>query len=507
MKKPTALILTILMSISLDVARAQEHDSLAPAEKILLKTLLEDTVSNTVVYLSRGYMFNMPDELQRHLILVKSGKKIRFMREGSLQLYDIDTSGNGPILKRIDSSVHAGYNFRCMGFFRKDTVFQHGGYGFWKTNDVFTFFDERTNEWSFYPAANTFPNELSYHYYDRKQDAFYAIGSHYRDEHVYNSVHTIDSVYRFDFSERKWSSLGKLRPENRMLLEWIWIRNEANPIVHSSFGLIEFAERYPGLIDLHNNRIYKSKESFFDKVRDFSDEFSRPGNAYKQIMHLNDTAHFFLGTGSSYKVWKIRMTREDFETDKWTYIYSPKGAENDDQSRIGTFGAASLILFISAIGSLLLLKAKRRRLHKIKNESSYAENPQVGMAEESQQAGQVEERFSDIREDARPPVQRFMAALATGESELVRKLLTISMQGGKMDISSVNKLLGVGKKDESVQKTRRSIAVSNINNTFSLTMKTPGQLIKRERDPEDKRSYRYYMAEEFFSMLSGQMEM
>lgn len=507
MKKTTALMMTILMSISLDVARAQEHGSFAPAEKILLKTILEDTISNTVVYLSRGYVFNMPDEMQRHLILVKSGKKNRFMREGSPQLYDIDTSGNRPILKRIDSSVHAGHNFRCMGFLRKDTVFQHGGYGFWKTNDIFTYFDERTKEWSFYPAANTFPNELSYHYYDRKQDAFYAIGSHYRDEHVYNSINTIDTVYRFDFSERKWSSLGKLRPENRVLLEWIWIRNEANPIVHSSFGLIEFGERYPGLIDLHNNRIYRSKESFFDKVREFSDEFSRPGNAYKQIMHLNDTAHFFLGTGTSCKVWKIRMTREDFETDKWTYIYSPKGVENDDQSRIGTFGAASLILFISAIGSLLLLKAKRRRLHKIKNESSYAEKPLVGMAEESQQAGQVEERFSDIREDARPPVQRFMAALTTGENELVRKLLTISMQGGKMDITSVNKLLGVGKKDESVQKTRRSIAVSNINNAFSLTMKTPGQLIQRERDPVDKRSYRYYMADEFFSMLSGQMEM
>jgi hypothetical protein len=507
MNTTTALALTILLSISLDVARAQDHDSFSPAEKMLLKTLLEDTVSNTVAYLSRGYVFNMPDESQRNLILVKSGKKNRFMRIGSQHLYDIDTSGNNPKLKRIDSAVHAGHNFRCMGFLRKDTVFQHGGYGFWKTNDFFTFFDERTNEWAFYPAANTFPNELSYHYYDRKQDAFYAIGSHYSDEHVYNSAHTIDTVYRFDFSERKWSSLGKLQPENRMLLQWIWIQGVVDPTLHSSFGLIEFSGRYPGLIDLAQNRIYKSKENFFDKYRDFSDEFSRPGNAYKQIMHLNDTAHFFLGTGSRCKVWKIRMTREDFETDKWTYIYSPKDAENDEESSIGTFGAASLILFISAIGSLLLLKAKRRRLHEIKNEASRAEPPAVGMTSESQQAGQDDEGFSDNRGDIRPPLERFMAALTTGESELVRKLLTISMQGGKMDISSVNKLLGVGKKDESVQKTRRSMAISNINNTFSLTMKSQGKLIRRERDPEDKRSNLYYISEEYYPMLSGQMEM
>lgn len=503
MKKTPIIILTILILLASHAIKAQGYASFTPIEKSFLKIILSDTISNTISYLPDGFTFNMSDVPYGHLILLKSGKKNLFLRDGNHHVYDIDTSGKGPKLRRIDSSRYSGHNFRCMGFMRNDTLFQHGGYGFWRTIDFFTYYDERKHDWSFFPAVNTLANELSYHYYDRQKDIFYTIGSHYRNEQNNNNSQIIDSVYRYDFSERKWTSIGKVIPENQYLLKFIW--NKYDPMVHSSFGLIDFSYRYPRLIDIENNRIYQAREKIFDDWRSIKNQSEPYKSSYHVNIHLNDTLHVFFGSASVHVVKKMRMTRQDFETTKWSTIYNPTKTENGHWSQLNSIGAVSLFLFLSTLITLFFLRSRKRRQRESAN-ALPQEHDQSGMVAKNDIIKSTTGDFSQYNGDPKPPVERFLTALSTGERELVRKLLTMSMQGGKIDIATMNKVLGVGKKDESVQKTRRSIAVSNINNAFSLTMKTPGQLINRERDAEDKRSYQYFMAEEFFSILSGQID-
>jgi hypothetical protein len=72
-----------------------------------------------------------------------------------------------------------------------------------------------------------------------------------------------------------------------------------------------------------------------------------------------------------------------------------------------------------------------------------------------------------------------------------------------MDSNTINKILGVSSKDPIVQKARRSMSITRINNTFTQTMKLNGKLIERERDSFDKRVFRYFISKEYLNIISA----
>jgi hypothetical protein len=59
----------------------------------------------------------------------------------------------------------------------------------------------------------------------------------------------------------------------------------------------------------------------------------------------------------------------------------------------------------------------------------------------------------------------------------------------------------VGRKEASVQKTRRSTAINKINESFAICLKVKNPLIVRLRDEDDKRSYKYQIAEEHLDLV------
>lgn len=50
-------------------------------------------------------------------------------------------------LKRLDKTFYRGYNFQSIQYLRGDTLFSHGGMGFWHANNVSTYFSFKSNEW------------------------------------------------------------------------------------------------------------------------------------------------------------------------------------------------------------------------------------------------------------------------------------------------------------------------------------------------------------------------
>ncbi len=82
-------------------------------------------------------------------------------------------------------------------------------------------------------------------------------------------------------------------------------------------------------------------------------------------------------------------------------------------------------------------------------------------------------------------------------------MATHSLQNRHMDTDAINKILGVSHKDPEVQKARRSMSITHINNTFSQTMKINGLLIQRVRDDEDKRAYLYFIPDNHARLLAG----
>jgi len=97
--------------------------------------------------------------------------------------------------------------------------------------------------------------------------------------------------------------------------------------------------------------------------------------------------------------------------------------------------------------------------------------------------------------------QFFLNTLTPVERELLKSMVTSSLDDRKMDISSINKILGVTNKEPEIQKTSRSVRINHINETFINTMKQSDILLCKERDEFDKRSFVYFVPIELASWI------
>lgn len=56
---------------------------------------------------------------------------------------------------------------------------------------------------------------------------------------------------------------------------------------------------------------------------------------------------------------------------------------------------------------------------------------------------------------------------------------------------SLNQILGVYHKDPELQKVRRSLTITRINSNFGQMVNPEAPLIRRSKDPADKRVFLY----------------
>ena len=134
--------------------------------------------------------------------------------------------GSGPILQlqegkavRIDRSLDHRFQEYAVEFVRNDTLFRHGGYGFWEARNHISYFSETTLEWEILRPiqGNNFPPGLFMHHYLLAENRLYLYGGFTinpwnRVEKEFNN-----EVWCFDFSSYRWSHLGTIDPLIRNL--------------------------------------------------------------------------------------------------------------------------------------------------------------------------------------------------------------------------------------------------------------------------------------------------
>lgn len=141
----------------------------------------------------------------------RSDQVIRFVLHGTGLIYDFDEKSGE--LKRIDKTIHSGYNFTPHRFFRQGILFSIGGEGFWSYNRRITFFDEKsTKEWEILRAKNEGPEVISdgYQGFSSKEDAFYSGGSLKKNFLENEEITTLKQLFKFDFKTKEWSLLGEI---------------------------------------------------------------------------------------------------------------------------------------------------------------------------------------------------------------------------------------------------------------------------------------------------------
>ena len=182
----------------------QAGDTLSSAERSFLDLILRDSTSTTICRLPRGVNFGMPDPDTGRMVLVKEGKINQILLEGTNRVYVPDSTRKKGLIK-IDSTYYTGDNFNFMAFRRRDTLYQYGGYGFWDTRDFFTWYRAWNHEWEIEVQTDYLQQQWTAYQYDPKIDALFTMGRRYRgpfdDDEQY-----ADSVYRFDFRDKKIGS-------------------------------------------------------------------------------------------------------------------------------------------------------------------------------------------------------------------------------------------------------------------------------------------------------------
>ena len=111
---------------------------------------------------------------------------------------------------RIDRSFQHRKQFQSSQLVYRDTLFRYGGYGFWRANNFFTYFDKTTKEWEYYPIEGfQFPPEAYGAPCFLLGDTFYSFGGMEVDKFTGLEGQKNNDIWTFDFTTRKWMNLGK----------------------------------------------------------------------------------------------------------------------------------------------------------------------------------------------------------------------------------------------------------------------------------------------------------
>ena len=330
---------------------------------------------------------------------------------------------------RLDKSFQHRKQFQSNDFVYRDTLFRFGGYGFWRANNFFTYFDHSTKEWEYYPIKSfTMPDEA----YDGKafllDDKFYVLGGQKVSKTNGLASEKSKQIWTFNFKSREWTNGGKMGLD---------IRPYKTIQKDSLFYLIGDPSNTPGdlIVDLQNNIVKIFDHTLISANTDQkSPAFFKGDTLYytsEQILHKSLAFRdIFVNQSSQDRMFLNEITLF------WNITY---------------LGIAGVFLFLLAYGSVLWQRRKLPRLVKGGVRHNLTFYP---LSIEEQQILRI------LRQNLSTSTDELMAIFSKH----------------KLSFSQTHKL--------------KADAIDNINNLLnSLVGK---ELIKKKKDPKDKRQFVYY---------------
>tara|TARA_B110000208_G_scaffold177286_1_gene224339 strand:- start:607 stop:1926 length:1320 start_codon:yes stop_codon:yes gene_type:complete len=201
---------------------SQEKDS----DEIPINIAL-DSINKQIIYLTNKSLYFVDSKSLKILNKKKiKGPKVlkfnAFVKKSKLLFLD---KKGGDILKlntkdslvKIDNSNIHNFFLDNVNFIKNDTLFKHGGYGYWSQSNFITYYDELTKEWEIYTISSE--SEIP-----RSADSHIGInwGSNYsffggtslteNGSRIKNRGNR--DVWNFNFVNKKWSLLGSYEEDN-----------------------------------------------------------------------------------------------------------------------------------------------------------------------------------------------------------------------------------------------------------------------------------------------------
>ena len=502
----------VFFFLSIFHAHSQQIAEYSPVESQFLEVILSDTISKTVCYLPGIHRFGTTPLKGGRFVLVKDGSKNILLLEGTHRVYLAVKHKGQPRLKRIDSTRFTGDNFQLMAFRRKDTLYQYGGSGFWKHRDFICRYREWTHDWEFVSGGDRLENIRTPYQFNEGQDALYVLGSR-QLKHSDQTLTYHDSLYRYDFKDKRWSSLGsvlKSFPHAGRPFEMDSL------ICFSPMGILAKNGDEYLMFDLSSNSIHKMQESVRFRLNALLHQEKAHPNEKPIVLFLKDSLLVF-GAGPDPSTGRsIRLTRDDMVLKPDARIYEPVSS---NRSRLMAWlMIASAILLTVAAGFILYRRMTGLNAHRF-DRTSPVRLSESGLSAKDRQTtigrpreGEAPDKFLQVDPDKfqeRTEMAYLKSNLTPLEWSLLETLITTSAAGRSLDTDAINNIIGVAKKNPMTQKARRSIVISRINKIFSQCVAYEGKLIRRERDAFEKRKYVLFieemMAKDLSRKLSGSL--
>lgn len=142
---------------------------------------------------------------KRFKVFNKNSDNIKIVSVGGGHVFSVDND----TLKREDFSFNHKMSFGSAVFVRNDTIFKFGGYGFWSSRNFFTYFDNSSKEWEFYPSNSLLlPPPIHNFNFKVFDDKFIMTNGYTPDVGTGIKNQSVSDIWKYNFIDRKWDNLG-----------------------------------------------------------------------------------------------------------------------------------------------------------------------------------------------------------------------------------------------------------------------------------------------------------
>jgi hypothetical protein len=364
--------------------------------------------------------------------------------------------------ERIDSTLFQGYNNYAINFIYKDTIYSLGGYGLWHFNGQLRYFNIKKAEWELKPIDKLLPitSENLTDIRTNKGIIYTYLNKQYSEGLIQVKEQILDSIYSLNINTGEVKKLGKASEQLKQITQ--------KPIsLFSKYGTILLNSQEALLLDFEKNEI-KSWEAI--KIGDL---FLSGLGSIRTLIQNDSTIYFFNNNTLDSLVIPIQKMKPIGPI----YINDPILYFNQNENQ--------LILYIILIISLLTIFIFLFYKNKNKQNNSKQIVKEVKIPSVQLQKESFKDQFSNI------------------ELELIQLLLNQVQRGEKLNVESLNSILGVTKKSTEVQRKQRSQTIAAINLKAKEILNFEEDLIIRLKNETDSRIISYSIQDKYLTRIAS----
>jgi cell division protein FtsL len=210
------LLLKIIISILPLVGFSQKKLTQEVPISILLDSINHQIIYHTSTSIHRLDLSSLKIISSREIKNSKTSSFSTILKRNKLLFLenrggDILALNSNDSLVKVDNSNISNFFIGSSIFIKKDTIFKHGGYGYWTQSNFLTYYEDFTKEWQIYPISQNskIPPDIASHASLIIDDSYYFFGGASISENGSRVVSNLnEEVWCYNFKEKKWHLIG-----------------------------------------------------------------------------------------------------------------------------------------------------------------------------------------------------------------------------------------------------------------------------------------------------------